>query len=94
MSATTLRLPAELRERISRLAEESGTTVHNFMLEAIAERVAREELRRGFVNESNNRLANMLANGFGIDWADMRDYLGERAAGDNPSFPEAKRWRG
>jgi predicted transcriptional regulator len=93
MSTTTLRLPAELRDRIARLTEESGTTVHSFMLGAIAERVAREESRREFVNEGNDRLANMLANGLGIDWADMRDYLGERAPGDNPPFPQARRWR-
>jgi predicted DNA-binding protein len=39
MSTTTLRLPAELRDRIASLAEELGTTVHSFMLEAIANRV-------------------------------------------------------
>ncbi|HEX7935590.1 MAG TPA: CopG family transcriptional regulator [Paraburkholderia sp.] len=94
MSTTTLRLPPDLRDRVTRLAEESGTTAHSFMLEAIAERVACEELRHQFLNEGNGRLANMLANGLGIDWADMRDYLGERGAGHTPAAPKVKRWRG
>jgi predicted DNA-binding protein len=93
MSTTTLRLPPELRDRISRLAEESGTTAHSFMLEAIAERVTAEELRRKFLAEGNNRLSNMLENGLGIEWADMRDYLGQRAAGGDPGTPKVKRWR-
>ncbi|PRX18466.1 hypothetical protein B0G75_14313 [Paraburkholderia sp. BL18I3N2] len=93
MSTTTLRLPPELRDRISRLAEESGTTAHSFMLEAIAERVTSEELRREFLTEGNDRLANMLENGLGIEWADMRDYIGQRAAGHDPGTPKVKRWR-
>jgi predicted transcriptional regulator len=93
MSTTTLRVPPDLRDRILRLAEESGTTAHSFMLEAIAERVASEELRRGFLNEGNDRLANMLENGLGIEWADMRDYLGNRTAGRHPSPPTVKKWR-
>jgi hypothetical protein len=94
MSTTTLRLPQDLRDRVARLAEESGTTAHSFMLEAIAERVASEELRHEFLAAGNKRLANMLASGLGLEWADMRDYLGERAAGRAPAAPEAKRWRG
>lgn len=93
MSTTTLRVPPDLRDRISRLAEESGTTAHSFMLEAIAERVANEELRREFLNEGNERLANMLESGQGIEWADMRDYLGDRAAGRHPRALTVKKWR-
>lgn len=94
MSTTTLRLPPDLRDRVARLAEESGTTPHSFMLEAIAERVTSEELRHEFVTEGENRLANMLASGLGFDWGDMRDYLGERAAGRAQPAPQVKRWRG
>ena len=93
MSTTTLRLPPDLRDRVSKLAEESGTTAHGFMLEAIIERVASEELRREFLKEGNDRLANMLENGRGVEWADMRDYLSEKAAGRDPGRPKVKRWR-
>jgi predicted transcriptional regulator len=93
MSTTTLRLPQDLRDRISRLAEQSGTTAHSFMLEAIAERVASEELRRKFLGEGNDRLAGMLESGLGIEWGDMRDYLGQRAAGLDPEAPKVNKWR-
>ncbi|SIT51688.1 CopG family transcriptional regulator [Paraburkholderia piptadeniae] len=93
MSTTTLRLPPDLRDRISKLAEQSGTTAHSFMLEAIAERVANEELRREFLEEGDNRIANMLEMGVGIEWADMRGYLRERAANRAAELPKVKKWR-
>ncbi|MFM0214547.1 MULTISPECIES: hypothetical protein [Paraburkholderia] len=63
------------------------------MLEAIADRVANEELRRGFLNDGNARLANMLETGIGIEWTDMREYLRGRAAGHGPVPPKVKKWR-
>jgi predicted transcriptional regulator len=93
MSTSTLRLPPDLRDRVSKLAEESGKTAHSFMLEAIAERVANEELRRGFLNDGNARLGNMLDAGIGIEWTDMREYLRGRAAGTDPAPPKVKKWR-
>ncbi|MCG7400448.1 MULTISPECIES: CopG family transcriptional regulator [Caballeronia] len=93
MSTTTLRLPPDLRDRVSRLAQQSGTTAHSFMLDAISERVANEELRQAFLDEGNARFARMLETGAGLDWGEMRDYLRERAAGGSPVAPKAKRWR-
>ena len=47
MSTTTIRLPQDLKERITRAAERAGTTVHSFILEAIAEQAEQEELPGG-----------------------------------------------
>ncbi|BFG81404.1 hypothetical protein PTKU46_94380 [Paraburkholderia terrae] len=63
------------------------------MLEAISERVANEELRREFLEEGNRRLANLLESGVGIEWADMRGYLRERAGDRAPELPKTKKWR-
>jgi predicted transcriptional regulator len=93
MSTTTLRLPPELRERITKLTENTEVTAHSFMLDAIAEKVANEELRRGYLAEGNARLANMLETGIGIEWSEMRRYLGERARGALAAPPKATRWR-
>src|SRR3546814_20149299 len=38
MSTTTIRLPDELKARIAEAAKRAGTTSHNFILEAIAEK--------------------------------------------------------
>src|SRR3546814_4125412 len=45
MSTTTIRLPDELKARIAEAAKRAGTTSHNFILEAIAEKadLARSE---------------------------------------------------
>jgi len=93
MSTTTLRLPPDLRDPISRLAEQSGTTAHSFMLDAIAERVANEELRQALFDQGSTRFANMLETGAGLDWTEMREFLRERAAGGSPQMPKVRRWR-
>jgi len=39
MSTTTIRLPAELKTRVAEVAKQAGTTSHQFILEAIAEKI-------------------------------------------------------
>lgn len=46
MSTTTIRLPDDLKTRIAAAAVRTGTTSHNFILEAIAEKADQEEMRR------------------------------------------------
>ena len=92
MSTTTLRLPDELRARITRLAEKSGKTAHGLMLEAIAQRVEEEELRASFHAEADTRFAEMLESGVGIPWHDMRAYLKTRASGKTARAPRARKW--
>lgn len=81
MSTTTIRLSEEMKARIARVAERAGTTSHNFIVQAIAEKTAQEERRAEFHDEAEKRYANMLASGKTISWHDMRDYLEQRAAG-------------
>ena len=93
MPTTTLRLPDELRERITKLAEKSGRTAHGVMLDAIAQKVEEEELRASFHEEADARFTEMMASGAGIPWHDMRAYLQARASGKTAKAPKAKRWR-
>jgi predicted transcriptional regulator len=94
MPTTTLRLSPALRDRIAKLTENTETTAHSFMLDAIAEKVANAELRRDYLAEGNARLANLLETGVGVEWPDMRRYLVERARGRSPLPPKASKWRG
>lgn len=48
-STTSLKLPDELKERISTLAQGVAQTPHAYMVEAIAEKVSRDEKRRAFL---------------------------------------------
>src|SRR5690606_30325512 len=48
MSTTTIRLPEDLKARVAKAAEAAGTTSHNFILEAIAEKADLAERRVDF----------------------------------------------
>lgn len=51
-STTSLKIPDELKEKISALAQGVAQTPHAYMVEAIAERVARDEKRRSFLEDA------------------------------------------
>ena len=93
MSTTTLRLPDALRARVAKLAAKSGRTAHSVMLDAIAQKVAEEELRSSFYSEADARFTEMMDSGVGIPWHDMRAYLKTRAGGKNARAPKARAWR-
>jgi predicted transcriptional regulator len=91
MSTTTIRLPDELKDRIAAAAERVGTTSHNFILQAIAEKTELEERRADFHEEADRRYAEIAATGKTIPWEAMRAYLEARAAGKQPARPKAKK---
>ena len=43
MSTTTIRLPDDLKEKVARAAKRAGTTSHNFIFEANAEKASKYE---------------------------------------------------
>lgn len=91
MSTTTIRLPDDLKARITKAAERAGTTSHNFILEALAEKADQEERRAQFDEVANQRYAKIAATGKTIAWTDMRRYLEDRAAGKKATKPVAKK---
>jgi predicted transcriptional regulator len=72
MSTTTIRLSDELKARVSRVAEDAGTTTHNFILEAIAEKTESAEKRADFVAEARARYDAILAGAATLPWAEVR----------------------
>jgi predicted transcriptional regulator len=90
-TTTTIRLPQELRERVARAAERAGTTAHSFILEAIAEKAAQEELRSDFQETAERRYAAIVASGKTVPWNEMRQYLERRIAGKNAIRPKARK---
>ena len=91
MSTTTIRLPQELKERIARAAERAGVTAHSFILEAIAEKAAQEELRTDFEETAERRYAEIVASGKTIPWNEMRQYLEQRMSGKKPARPKPRK---
>lgn len=89
MSTTTIRLPEALKSRVANAAAQAGTSTHNLILEAIAEKTEQLERQNDFHATAERRYANLLATGETIAWSDMRKYLESRAGGlpGNPPSP-------
>jgi len=81
VSTTTIRLPDELKARVAAAAEKAGTTAHNFILEAIAEKAELAEQRAAFHGLADQRYAQFLESGKSIPWEEARSYLKDRLAG-------------
>ncbi len=80
MATTTIRMPEELKARMAAAAKQAGTTSHNFILQAIAEKTTQEEQRVTFHAEAEARYAHIVSTGKAIAWEDMRTYLEGRIA--------------
>lgn len=91
MSTTTIRLPADLKARIAGAAKRAGTTSHNLILEAIAEKADQEERLGDFHAVADKRYALIVASGKTIPWNEMRRYLEDRVAGKSPMRPRARK---
>lgn len=92
MSTTTIRLPDALKARIARAAEAAGTTSHNFILEAIAEKAELAERRADFHAEAERRWAEFLETGESISWDEMRRYLMGRIQGKDTPLPVPRKF--
>ena len=91
MSTTTIRLPDALKARIAKAAEAAGTTSHNFILEAIAEKAELAERRAEFHALADQRWAEFLETGESIPWEEARVWLQQRMAGKRVKRPVARK---
>ncbi|XQA63533.1 CopG family ribbon-helix-helix protein [Xanthomonas sacchari] len=92
MGTTTIRLPDTLKARVAKAAEAAGTTSHNFILEAIAEKAELAERRVDFHAEAERRWGEFLETGESIPWDEMRRYLMERIEGKDIPPPAARKF--
>ena len=91
MSTTTIRLPEDLKTRVTAAAKRAGTSTHGFILEAIAEKARQDELRADFDAVAEDRYARIASSGETIPWEEMRGYLEERLAGKMAKRPQARK---
>lgn len=87
MSTTTIRISDDLKSRVAEAAERAGTSSHNFIVEAIAEKVEQEQLRNDFYDVAESRYAKIVSSGKTISWEKMRHYLEDRGAGRSVTRP-------
>lgn len=81
MSITTIRLSDELNARIAQATRRAGTTAHEFILEAIAEKLELDERRADSHAEAEQRYARIVESGKTVPWEEMRGYLEDRLTG-------------
>lgn len=91
MSTTTIRLPDELKARIAAAAGRAGTSSHNFILEAIAEKADAAERQADFRDEAERRYARIVETGETIDWEEYRSYLMDRVRGQTAQRTVARK---
>lgn len=91
MSTTTIRLPDELKARIAEAAKQAGTTSHNFIVEAIAEKADAAERQAAFHALADQRYAQFLESGKSIPWEEARTWLKDRLAGKAAKRPIARK---
>jgi len=91
MSTTTIRLPDELKDRLSRVAKRSGSTSHALIIDAIAERVEAEERRNELHEVAEKRFVEIVKSGKTIPWDEMKTYLQKRIAGQSAKRPKARK---
>jgi predicted transcriptional regulator len=93
MSATSLKLPDDLKRRIAKLAASNGQTPHAFMVDALAREAQRSELRQRFAAEAGESEHEALNSGKAHSLDATFDYLAARIGGKNPRRPRARSWR-
>jgi predicted transcriptional regulator len=85
---TSLKLPGDLKEKVSTLAHECAQTPHAYMVEAIAEKVSRDERRREFVEAARQSSADLERTGVLYTHESVFKYVKAIAAGKKAPKPK------
>lgn len=88
MSTTSLKLSDSLKERVVKIAADSGKTAHAFMIEAIAEHTERVEEDSALMARAEASLKHYQETGIGYDADDVHNYLRAKIQGLNPAKPQ------
>jgi predicted transcriptional regulator len=92
MSTTSLKLPEQLKERVSAIAEQSQTSPHAWMIQAIEAQVSEAELEQEFEELVEARWVRFKKTGKSVSMETMDKYLDDLIAGKNPKPPKATVW--
>ena len=92
-SATSLKLPADLKQRIDELARVSGQSTHAFMLQALQTHVEDAERHREFVADALAADEEMERSGQGYPLDKVRAYLDAKTSGRSATRPRKVSWR-
>jgi predicted transcriptional regulator len=93
VSATSLKIPRDLKTRIEKLARLSGESPHAVMVRALAEHVDAAERRQAFLEDAVRADEAMTRAGTGYAMHEVHAYLSAKVRGQAAKRPRAVRWR-
>jgi predicted transcriptional regulator len=93
-TATRIRIPRHLKDRIDRLARKSGESSYAFMLRALKGQVEAAERYQEFLQDGVQADESMLRSGLGYAADDVHVYLEAKVACLRAHRPRPVRWRG
>ena len=91
MGTTSLKLPDELKQKIAELAPGVAQTPHAYMVDAIAERVARDEKRRDLLRLAERSAAHFRRTGIAYTHEDVKGYILAKAEGKAARKPKPRK---
>jgi predicted transcriptional regulator len=93
MSATSLKLPDDLKQRLAQLAANAGQTPHAYMIDALSREAERADLQAKFAADADRSEKQTLASGKAHSLNAAFDYLEARLSGKKVKKPRARSWR-
>ena len=93
MATTSLKLPDSLKERIAKLAMETGKTPHAFMVEAICEQTERIEEDHAFMARAIASKKHFDETGIAYDADEVNAYFRAKIQGIELPKPQPKKYK-
>ena len=87
-STTSVKLDAEMKERIERIAEAKERSAHWIMKRAIEEFVDREEKRAQFLKDAEESWEEYQSTGLHVTFDEVDQWLGKLARGEKARPPK------
>jgi len=87
-STTSLKLDAEMKERVQKVATTQRRTAHWVMREAIKQYIEREEKREQYLRDGLAAWEDYQATGLHLTEEEVDTWLAKLAAGEDAELPE------
>lgn len=93
MTTTSLKLPDDLKQRATSVAQELGVSPHAFMVSAIEQAALAAEQRLRFIADARNARKETVESGKGLDADEVHAFLKAKVSGKKVARPKARTWR-
>lgn len=92
MTTTSLKLPEDLKKRVTNAAHDLGVSPHAFMISAIEQAATATEQRVRFIAEANKARDELIETGNGLNADDVHAFLKAKISGKKVAKPKMRTW--